>query len=158
MRFSLTLGGETKAVEVVEEGERCRVRLGDEWLDAITVADFGVPVSSEDFSADVTASANAAGLQLEVTYATADRHVLTASAGALTEGTQTYLATLDGAERVLSISFLEETTGEVPDQFDLTPANVSAGDPLDLSSWAPLRWRGTGFETGATGPRGGRCC
>ena len=33
MRLTLTLGGETKPVEVVEEGERYRVRLGDEWLD-----------------------------------------------------------------------------------------------------------------------------
>jgi hypothetical protein len=115
----------------------------EEWLDAITVPDFGVPVSSEDFSADVTTSADAAGLQLQVTYETADRHVLTASAGALTEGTDTYRATLDGAERLLSITFLEEGIGEVPDQVDLTLANVSAGDPIDLSSWAPLRWRGS---------------
>ena len=115
----------------------------DEWLDAITVPDFGIPVSGEDFSADVTASADVAGLQLQVTFETADRHVRTASAGALTEGTQTYRATLDGAERVLSITFLDEGIGEVPDQLDVTLANVSAGDPIDLTGWSPLRWRGS---------------
>jgi FtsX-like permease family len=115
----------------------------DDWLNAITVPDFGIPVSGEDFSAEVTASADAAGLQLQVTYETADRHVRTASAGALTEGTQTYQATLDGAERVLSITFLEEGIGEAPDRLDLTLAKVTAGDPIDLSGWAPLRWRGS---------------
>jgi hypothetical protein len=123
----------------------------DDWLDAITVQDFGIPVSSEDFSADVTTTADAAGLQLQVTYETGDAHVLTASAGALTEGTKTYRATLDGAERVLSITFLEEGIGEVPDQLDLTLANVSAGDPIDLSSWAPLRWRGSDGQVQSAG-------
>jgi biotin carboxyl carrier protein len=45
MRFTLTLGGETKTVEVVEEGERYRVRLGDEWLDVDARGDAGGPLS-----------------------------------------------------------------------------------------------------------------
>ena len=115
----------------------------DEWLDAITVPDTGVPISSEDFSASVTAAQDAAGLQLQVTYETADHHVLTASAGTLTVGTKTYEATLDGADRILSITFLEEAIGEVPDQVELGLSNVTAGDPVDLSSWTPIRWRGS---------------
>jgi hypothetical protein len=115
----------------------------DEWLSEITVPDIGVPVSSPDFSADVTADEDSAGLRLQVTYETADRHVLTSSAGALTEGTNTYEATLDDAERLLSITFAEQGIGEVPDQVELGLANVTVADPIDLSTWTPIRWRGS---------------
>jgi hypothetical protein len=115
----------------------------DDWLQAITVPDTGVPVSSEDFSASVTADRDSAGLDIQVTYETADHHVLTASAGKLTEGTNTYEATLDGADRLLSITFVEEGVGEVPGQVELGLSNVTVGDPLDLSTWTPIRWRGS---------------
>jgi 3-methylcrotonyl-CoA carboxylase alpha subunit len=45
MRFSLTLGGETKAVEVVEQGGRYRVRLDEEWLDVDARVGPGGPMS-----------------------------------------------------------------------------------------------------------------
>ena len=45
MRFSLTLGGETKTVEVVEQNGRYRVRLGEEWLDVDARGGPGGPLS-----------------------------------------------------------------------------------------------------------------
>jgi hypothetical protein len=99
----------------------------------------------------VTADQDAAGLDLQVTYETTDRHVLTASAGTIAEGTNTYEATLDGADRILSITFLEEAIGEVPDQVELGLSNVTAGDPIDLSSWTPIRWRGSDAQLATSG-------
>ena len=114
------------------------------WLRQIDVPDPGIPVSSESFSVTVTAGAQAAGLQLQVTYETQDDHVRTVSAGAIEEGTATYEAALDGAERISSITFLEEGLGEAPSAFDVELQDALAGDPIDLASWTPLTWRGSG--------------
>jgi ABC-type lipoprotein release transport system permease subunit len=114
------------------------------WLEEIEMPDPGIPVSSESFSVTVTAGAQAAGLQLQVTYETRDDHVRTVSAGAIEEGTATYEATLDGAERISSITFLEDGLGEVPSAFDVELQDAVAGDPIDLASWTPLSWRGSG--------------
>ncbi len=115
----------------------------DTWLREIEMPDPGIPVSSESFSATVTAGAPAEGLRLQVTYETEDGHVRTASAGTLERGTATYEATLDGATRISSITFLEEGVGDVPDAFEVQMQDVTAGDPIDLASWNPLRWRGS---------------
>lgn len=114
------------------------------WLAAIDVPDPGIPVSSESFSVTVTAGAQAAGLQLQVTYETQDDHVRTVSAGAIQEGTATYEAALDGVEQISSITFLEEGLGEAPSAFDVELQDALAGDPIDLASWTPLTWRGSG--------------
>ena len=113
------------------------------WLAEIDVPDPGIPVSSEAFSVAVTAGAQAAGLQLQVTYATQDDHVRTVSAGAIEEGTANYEAALEGAERISSITFLEEGL-EAPSSFDVELQDALAGDPIDLASWTPLSWRGSG--------------
>ena len=113
------------------------------WLAEIDVPDPGIPVSSEAFSVAVTAGAQAAGLQLQVTYETQDDHVRTVSAGAIEEGTANYEAALEGAERISSITFLEEGL-EAPSSFDVELQDAVAGDPIDLASWTPLSWRGSG--------------
>lgn len=115
----------------------------DTWLAEIDVPDPGIPVSSESFSVTVTAGAQAAGLQLQVTYETQDDHVRTVSAGAIQEGTATYEAALDGVEQISSITFLEGL-GEAPSAFDVELQDALAGDPIDLASWTPLTWRGSG--------------
>ena len=114
------------------------------WLQEIEVPDPGIPVSSESFSVTVTAVAQAAGLQLQVTYETDDDHVRTVSAGPIEEGTTGYEVALDGAERISSITFLEEGLGEAPSAFDVELQDALAGDPIDLASWTPLTWRGSG--------------
>jgi ABC-type lipoprotein release transport system permease subunit len=113
------------------------------WLAEIDVPDPGIPVSSEAFSVAVTAGAQAAGLQLQVTYETQDDHVRTVSAGAIEEGTANYEAALEGAERISSITFLEEGL-EAPSSFDVELQDALAGEPIDLASWTPLSWRGSG--------------
>jgi FtsX-like permease family len=112
------------------------------WLAEIDMPDPGIPVSSEAFSVAVTAGAQAAGLQLQVTYETRDDHVRTVSAGAIEEGTANYGAALEGAERISSITFLEEGF-EAPGSFDVELQDALAGDPIDLASWTPLSWRGS---------------
>ena len=114
----------------------------DTWLADIEVPDPAVPVSGESFAATITAGAPAEGLQLQVTYETADDHVRTASAGTIVQGTKTYEAALDGADALLSISFLEVATG-APDSFALELRDVAAGEPVTLGTWTPLRWRGS---------------
>jgi FtsX-like permease family len=114
------------------------------WLAEIEVPDPGIPVSSESFSVTVTAGAQAAGLQLQVTYETEDDRVRTVSAGPIEEGTTGYEVALDGAERISSITFLEEGLGEAPTAFDVELQDALAGDPIDLASWTPLTWRGSG--------------
>jgi len=113
------------------------------WLAEIDVPDPGIPVSSEAFSVAVTAGAQAAGLQLQVTYETQDDHVRTVSAGAIEEGTANYEAALEGAERISSITFLEEGL-EAPSSFDVELQDALAGEPIDLASWTLLSWRGSG--------------
>jgi ABC-type lipoprotein release transport system permease subunit len=113
------------------------------WLAEIDVPDPGIPVSSEAFSVAVTAGAQAAGLQLQVTYETQDDHARTVSAGAIEEGTANYEAALEGAERISSITFLEEGL-EAPSSFDVELQDALAGEPIDLASWTPLSWRGSG--------------
>ena len=122
----------------------------DTWLRDIEVPDPAVPVSGESFAATVTAGAAAEGLHLQVTYETADDHVRTASAGTIVQGTKTYEAALDEADALLSISFLE-VSAEAPDSFALELRDVAAGDPVDLGTWTPLRWRGSG---GTVAPAG----
>jgi len=114
----------------------------DTWLADIEVPDPAVPVSGESFAATITAGAPAEGLQLQVTYETADDHVRTASAGTIVQGTKTYEAALDGADALLSISFLE-VAAEAPDSFALELRDVAAGEPVALGTWTPLRWRGS---------------
>ena len=114
----------------------------DTWLADIEVPDPAVPVSGESFAATVTAGAPAEGLQLQVTYETGDDHVRTASAGTIVQGTKTYEAVLDGADALLSISFLE-VAAEAPDSFALELRDVTAGEPVTLGTWTPLRWRGS---------------
>ncbi len=114
----------------------------DTWLADIDVPDPAVPVSGESFAATVTAGAPAEGLQLQVTYETGDDHVRTASAGTIVQGTKTYEAALDDADALLSISFLE-VAAEAPDSFALEVRDVTAGEPVTLGTWTPLRWRGS---------------
>jgi ABC-type lipoprotein release transport system permease subunit len=114
----------------------------DTWLADIEVPDPAVPVSGESFTATVTAGAPAEGLQLQVTYETGDDHVRTASAGTIVQGTKTYEAALDGADALLSISFLE-VAAEAPDSFALELRDVAVGEPVALGTWTPLRWRGS---------------
>jgi ABC-type lipoprotein release transport system permease subunit len=114
----------------------------DTWLADIEVPDPAVPVSGESFAATVTAGAPAEGLQLQVTYETGDDNVRTASAGTIVQGTKTYEAVLDGADALLSISFLE-VAAEAPDSFALELRDVTAGGPVTLGTWTPLRWRGS---------------
>jgi 3-methylcrotonyl-CoA carboxylase alpha subunit len=45
MRFTVTLGGETEVVEVVEHAGRYRVRLGEEWLDVDVRPEAAGPMS-----------------------------------------------------------------------------------------------------------------
>jgi biotin carboxyl carrier protein len=45
MRFTVTLGGETKVVEVVEEAGCHRVRLGEDWLDVDARLEAAGPMS-----------------------------------------------------------------------------------------------------------------
>jgi hypothetical protein len=49
---------------------------------------------------------------------------------------------LDGADALLSISFLE-VAAEAPDSFALELRDVTAGEPVTLGTWTPLRWRGS---------------
>jgi len=114
----------------------------DTWLADIEVPDPAVPISGESFAATITAGAPAEGLQLQVTYETGDDHVRTASAGTIVQGTKRYEAALDGADALLSISFLEVAT-EAPDSFALELRDVAAGEPVTLGTWTPLRWRGS---------------
>jgi ABC-type lipoprotein release transport system permease subunit len=115
----------------------------DTWLRDIEVPDPAVPVSGESFTATVTAGAPAEGLQLQVTYETDDDRVRTVSAGTIVQGTETYEAALDGADAILSITFLEEGTAEAPDSFALELRDVAAGEPIALGTWTPLQWRGS---------------
>ncbi len=115
-----------------------------DWLAAIDVAPAGAEVTGEDFSATVTADAASEGLEILVTYRTVDGEVRTASAGVLEEGTQPYEAAMEGAERILSITFRYEGIGGLASSLRFELADVQAGEPLDVATWIPITWRGGG--------------
>jgi FtsX-like permease family len=123
-----------------------------EWLAALEVPEAGLVVGGEDFSATVTADVQSEGLELLVTYRTSGGGVRTASAGVLEEGTQAYVASLDGAERILSITFRQEAVGGLASSLGIDIEDVQVGGPLDLSSWTPITWRGS---TATAEPTGG---
>ena len=115
------------------------------WLRAIETEDPGIEVAGDDFSATVTANDGAsAGMEMLVTYERGNGEVRTASVGRIEQGAGTYEASLEGAQRLLSISFFEEEVGAAPGEVDLDLADVTVGgEGIDLESWAPLRWRGS---------------
>lgn len=116
----------------------------EDWLEAISAPPLGTEVADGTFSATVTADATGEGVELQVTYETTDGHVRTASAGELREGTATYEATMDGAERVSSITFLDEGTTSVASTVQVRLQDVSiGGEPTEVTGWVPLRWRGS---------------
>ncbi|HET7236580.1 MAG TPA: ABC transporter permease [Actinomycetota bacterium] len=114
-----------------------------EWLRRIDVPDPGIPVTGTTFEATVDADDVAAGLELLVTYETADGEVRTASAGVLVEGSATYQAPLDEAARIVSIVVRREVAGVSAGPAELTISGAAVGTPLDLTTWAPLLWRGS---------------
>jgi hypothetical protein len=115
-----------------------------EWLSMITVPDLGVPVSGAEFTATVTAQAPR-DLELLVTYQTPEAEVRTATAGLLQDGTHPYEAELEDAEQVLSITVREDGVGVATGSIPLELAEVAVGgEPLDVSNWVPIRWRGGG--------------
>jgi ABC-type lipoprotein release transport system permease subunit len=122
----------------------------EDWLGAIEVADPGVPISG-DFEATVDTSAHAEGLELLVTTEGPGGEVATASAGILREGAATYTAPLPDAERILSIVLREDGTAGADEAVRVAISDASAGEPLDLTSWIPLVWRGS---SGALEPVG----
>jgi ABC-type lipoprotein release transport system permease subunit len=115
----------------------------EEWLRRIDVPEAGVPVTGTTFEATVDAGRATAGLELLVTYETAEGEVRTASAGVLTEGSAVYEAPLEGAERVASIVLRREMAGTQRDPGELSITDAMVGTPLDLSTWTPLQWRGS---------------
>ncbi len=100
------------------------------------------------FSATVTAEAEAEGLELVVTYETAELEVRETAVGTLEEGTVEMDAELDGADRIMSLAVREVGLGaDLPNRLEVTLRNVMAGaDALNLSAWQALRWRGSDGE------------
>lgn len=124
-----------------------------DWLAALDTPDPAVPVDDESFSAEVTADALAAGLEMIVTYQTEGGEVLEVSAGTLEEGTAPYEATLPGAVALMSISFREAEIGGLPASARLGLADVLAGTTsVSLADWEALVWRGS---SGEVRPEGG---
>jgi hypothetical protein len=122
------------------------------WLSSIQTPDPAVPVDGESFAATVTAEdAHAVGLEMLVTYETADAEILDASVGPLLEGTGRYSAELPGAAGILSITFRESEIAALagPAAIGIADVQVGATD-LSLADWEPLSWRGSGGEVTAT--------
>ena len=119
-----------------------------DWLRAITAPDPATEVDGEVFSATVTAEAEAEGLELVVTYETAELEVRETAVGTLEEGTVEMDAELDGADRIMSLAVREVGLGaDLPNRLEVTLRNVMAGaDALNLSAWQALRWRGSDGE------------
>lgn len=122
------------------------------WLTALETPDPALPVDGESFSARITGDDDAAGLEMLVTYETADAEVLEASVGTLADGTATYEASLPGAAGILSITFREPEIAALAGVAAVEIADLTVGGtPLPLTDWQPLVWRGSGGEVVATG-------
>ncbi|HEX9123903.1 MAG TPA: ABC transporter permease [Actinomycetota bacterium] len=114
------------------------------WLSELAVQEAGVPVPAGTVSASVDADRTAAGLDLVVTFQRAGGEVATADLGRLVAGNHRYDGPADGAERLLSLALVQEGVGSLPPLVRLTLRGLSAaGQPVDLSTWLPLRWRGS---------------
>ncbi len=93
----------------------------------------------------IEAPANAIGLRLAATVERPSGEVNTLSFGPLRLGSSTYTADPEGANRLLSIAVEETSPGQaLPPSIDLTVESVTVGgEPVVLTAWEPLRWRGS---------------
>ncbi|MFB3739243.1 MAG: FtsX-like permease family protein, partial [Candidatus Velamenicoccus archaeovorus] len=123
-----------------------------DWLAALETDRGGLAVSGGTVSAEVAADANAAGLDLVATFQRASGEVVAADLGALEPGDHTYEAPAEGAVRLLSLAVVDEDVGAAPTLLRLSlPSLAVGGQRVDVSSWEPLRWRGS---DGSIGPDG----
>lgn len=114
------------------------------WLAALDAPDPAVLAGADTLTAQLTADAGAVGLQAVVTYGTAAGEIRRTEGPPIEEGTDTYTFQIPGAERVLSIAFLQEGVGGLPGSLDVGISSVRlATVPLRLEDWQPLRWRGS---------------
>ncbi|MGZ5351967.1 MAG: FtsX-like permease family protein [Actinomycetota bacterium] len=118
------------------------------WLGALETPDPAVPVEGESLSAEVTAEdAQGVGLELIVTYETADRRILESSAGVLADGTATYEAAMPDATGLLSLTFREPEVADLAGAARIGIRDVTVGGAsVPLGDWEPLTWRGSDGE------------
>lgn len=121
-----------------------------DWLAALEMPDPAVPVDGGAFSAEVTVERVGAGLELLVSYGTADGRILESSAGVLEQGTTAVEASLPGATGLVSLTFREAEIGALPSAASIGLANVVVGTTqVSLAEWEALVWRGGGGEVRA---------
>ncbi len=125
----------------------------DEILARIETPPLGVPVPGGDDEVAMTIQAppDIGELRVQATAVAANGDVATAEQ-VVVQGGQEVRLPVEGAERLLSITFDADTGAEIPDRIDLEISSPSLGGaPLDLAGWQPTTWRGSFGEIEAIG-------
>ena len=106
---------------------------------------FGMPLppGSSALEFRIESAGDSRDLMVTATVADADGAVHSPTPQALGPGATTFLATIEGAERLLSIT-IHRTSLDAPSQvaFEIGPVSVD-GESLSLNGWEPLTWRGS---------------
>jgi hypothetical protein len=112
-----------------------------------------VPAGASTLAIDLAVPRDAAGLSLQATTISADGDVAATAPAPLDEGTGSYDLSIEGAERLLSITFRAETTLDLPTDLTVGIDHAAVdGAELPLADWVPLTWRGS---TGTITPEAG---
>jgi putative ABC transport system permease protein len=107
------------------------------------------PVST--LSLEMDSGPDVRNLQVTATGVDGDGVVHTAPLQTIQEGPATYDFPLNGAERLLSIT-IHRTSLDSPDEVTFDISSVTGdGQPLSLSGWEPLTWRGSAGTVEAEG-------
>jgi hypothetical protein len=116
-----------------------------EILDALRTPPLGlaVPPGAATLSIEMTAERVAEGLLVTTTFIDTDGIVHTPATQRIAAGASTYDFSIDGAERLLSIT-IHRPTLEAPLTATFAIGSVTIdGDPLAIEEWQPLTWRGS---------------
>ena len=118
-----------------------------------TIPGVAVPDGAGALALTVDAPTAARGLSVRATFARPDDEIVSTVAQPIRPGVATYTMDVEGAERILSITFETPSTSTLPRKLGLDIRTLTLdGAPVPLGDWIPITWHGaSGRLTQAAG-------
>jgi FtsX-like permease family len=110
-----------------------------------------VPDGADALALTVDAPTVARGLSVRATFARPGDEIASTVAQPIRPGVATYAMDVEGAERILSITFETPSTATLPRKLGLDIRNLALdGAPVPLGDWAPITWHGASGKLSQT--------
>jgi hypothetical protein len=116
-----------------------------EILDALQTPDIGLPLrpSTQTLEVQIRSPRTVSGASLQVTFERPDGIVTTPPMQPLRIGPGSYMFDVSGGARLLSVTIVAPLALDLDFDLELDVDALSLdGEPVDLSRWEPLTWRG----------------